>query len=88
MESPRGWPHLGVCIVHFGIDLGALKNAQALKNSFLDKQHGLRDYEKHLLSGDLGTEFYGWLAREDDYKGRSGRKGDEIGRQLKKKLAI
>ncbi|CAM6101024.1 unnamed protein product [Calypogeia fissa] len=80
--GPQG--HLGMCVLHFGRDLSGFKDAQALENSFLDKEHGLRDHERRLASGNLGKEFYGWIAREDDLNGRFGRQGEEIGKYLRK----
>ncbi|GFP82329.1 factor of DNA methylation 4 [Phtheirospermum japonicum] len=59
--------HSGYAIAEFNKDWQGFENAMAFEKAFEMDQRGKRDWYARRNKGD---ELYGWLAREDDYKGR------------------
>ncbi|KAK6142174.1 hypothetical protein DH2020_005229 [Rehmannia glutinosa] len=68
--------HSGFAIVEFSKDWEGFKNAMAFEKAFEMDYHGKRDWHARR---DKGDKLYGWLAREDEYRG-----GGLIGKHLQK----
>ncbi|KAK6142139.1 hypothetical protein DH2020_006950 [Rehmannia glutinosa] len=66
----------GFAIVEFSKDWEGFKNAMAFEKAFEMDYHGKRDWHARR---DKGDKLYGWLAREDEYRG-----GGLIGKHLQK----
>ncbi|KAH6828371.1 hypothetical protein C2S53_014147 [Perilla frutescens var. hirtella] len=68
--------HSGSAIVEFTKDMKGFENAMAFEKYFEMNHHGKRDWYARRHKGD---KLYGWLAREEEYRGR-----DLIGKHLQK----
>jgi hypothetical protein len=60
----------GVCVLRFDTNFAGLRDALALDRTFHRTDNGLRDLEKNFASWEIGEDWYGWIACEDDFRGR------------------
>nr|XP_011461209.1 PREDICTED: factor of DNA methylation 4 isoform X1 [Fragaria vesca subsp. vesca] len=60
--------HSGFAVVEFENNWEGFNNGMSFERSFEVERHGKRDYN---LTRNRGDQFYGWVARDDDYNSRS-----------------